>query len=92
MDDSMTEVHNALNAQYESEDRERQYRRDEDNYEDNAADEVEQMEYEIYKPGEPLLPKMMGEDYPKFFQVLDPEQAYEVEQERNIDHARDNSI
>lgn len=39
--------------------------------------------FEIYKPGEPLLPKMMGDDYEKFF---------DVEDARNRDHALDSSF
>lgn len=80
-------------------DRERQYRRDEDNYEDTQS--------------EPIVQKMMGDDYSKYFndegedvrdlaaraEAMREDKElndfliaqYEAEQERNIDHARDNN-
>lgn len=65
-------------------DRERQFRRDEDNYEDTQS--------------EPIVQKMMGEEYSKYFNEGDDKELndfliaqYEAEQERNIDHARDNN-
>ncbi len=43
---------------------------------------------------EPVVKKMMGESFFDYFfeddELFDEEEEYEVEQERNRDHARDN--
>ena len=119
MNDNHIEAYNVMTDTQKEEDRERQYRIDEES-EDTDSDELtpeqlaEKAEFQrdaireeeiansaimqgLNETQEALdtltiLPKMMGKDYEKFFDVVDPEQAEQVRDDIAHDHARDNSI
>lgn len=70
-------------------DRERQFRKDEDNYEDTEAEESikDKGLSDIF---DKIMQQTEWQPHIDALTVRDEEEVYQVEQDRNIDHARDN--